>query len=40
MGKTANWSDFYKNATDHKGNKMGSHETMAIQLNVGDIKNG
>jgi hypothetical protein len=26
------WSNFYRNATDHKGNKIGEHEVKALRL--------
>jgi hypothetical protein len=28
------WSNFYRDATDHKGNSLGSHEVKAIRLNT------
>lgn len=28
------WSDFYRNATDHKGNKLGEHPVKTIRLRV------
>ena len=30
------WTDFYRNALDHKGNKLGEHQVKAIRLNVKD----
>jgi hypothetical protein len=31
------WSDFYRNATDHNGNKIGEHTVKAIRLKVSGI---
>ena len=28
------WSGFYRNATDHLGNKIGKHEVKAIRLKI------
>jgi hypothetical protein len=28
------WSDFYRNAVDHNGNKIGKHEIKSLKLNV------
>lgn len=28
------WSDFYRNATDHEGNKIGEHSAKSIRLGV------
>jgi len=36
INKQGKWSDFYRNATDHKGNKIGDHEVKAIRLKVDD----
>lgn len=30
------WTNFYRNAVDHKGNSIGSHEAKAIRLRVVD----
>jgi len=30
--RTGKWSGFYRNGTDHKGNKIGSHELKKINL--------
>lgn len=30
------WTDFYRNATDHLGNSLGSHEVKVLRLNVED----
>ena len=32
INKKGEWSNFYRNATDHKGNKLGNHEVKAIRL--------
>jgi hypothetical protein len=32
--KTGFWSDFYRNATDHLGNKIGEHQVKKIDLKV------
>jgi hypothetical protein len=32
LNKKGMWGNFYRNATDHKGNKIGSHEVKAIRL--------
>lgn len=32
--KTNNWSNFYRNAIDHKGNKLGSHDVSNLKINV------
>lgn len=34
MNRRGEWSDFYRNATDHKGNKIGDHEVKSIRLKV------
>ncbi len=36
MNRRGEWSDFYRNATDHKGNKIGEHEVKSIRLKVVD----
>ena len=28
------WSDFYRNAVDHNGNKIGIHEVKSLKLNI------
>jgi hypothetical protein len=33
------WSGFYRNATDHLGNKIGRHEVKAIRLTTNDKSN-
>jgi hypothetical protein len=30
-----NWTNFYRDATDHKGKKMGEHQVKAIRLKGG-----
>lgn len=30
------WTNFYRDAVDYKGNKIGSHEVKAIRLNIED----
>ena len=30
------WTDFYRNATDHKGNKVGNHQVKIIKLIVNE----
>lgn len=32
------WTDFYRNATDHLGNKIGEHEVKALRLKVDDTE--
>ncbi len=34
--KIRKWSHFYKNATDHHGNKVGEHELTSIDLHIID----
>lgn len=34
ISKKGKWSNFYRNAIDHNGNKLGSHQVRAIKLNV------
>jgi hypothetical protein len=29
------WTNFYRDATDHKGNKQGEHQVKAIRLKGG-----
>jgi hypothetical protein len=35
--KDGDWAGLYKNAVDHKGNSLGSHQAKKIILNVRDI---
>ena len=30
------WTDFYRNATDHEGNKIGNHQVKVIKLTVNE----
>ena len=32
LNKQGKWSNFYRDAVDHKGNKIGNHEVKAIRL--------
>jgi hypothetical protein len=32
LNKTGQWTDFYRNAVDEKGNKVGSHEVKVLRL--------
>ena len=34
LNQKGKWSNFYRNATDHKGNVLGKHETKSIKLNT------
>jgi Family of unknown function (DUF6065) len=34
INRTGKWTDFYRNAVDHKGNKLGEHQVKAIRLSV------
>ena len=36
INKNGRWSDFYRNATDHLGNKIGKHQVKSIKLHVKD----
>lgn len=36
INKQGKWTDFYRNATDHNGNKIGDHEVKVIRLKVND----
>jgi hypothetical protein len=31
---SGSWTNFYRNATDHKGNKIGDHELKSLKLRV------
>ena len=37
LNKSAKWSNFYRDAVDHKGNKLGNHEVKAIRLDVKEM---
>lgn len=32
ISKSGNWTHFYRNATDHKGNSLGKHEIKTLRL--------
>ena len=34
INREGRWTDFYRNATDHKGNSLGSHQAKTIKLFV------
>lgn len=34
INKSGKWTDFYRNATDHNGNKIGEHEVKSLRLKV------
>jgi hypothetical protein len=34
INKLGKWADFYRNAVDHKNNKLGDHQVKKINLNV------
>jgi hypothetical protein len=36
MTKYGTWTNFYRDAVDHKGNKQGSHEVKSLKLKVND----
>ena len=36
INKEGKWTNFYRDAVDHKGNKIGEHEIKAIRLKVND----
>jgi len=38
INKSGKWTDFYRNATDHKGNKIGEHEVKVLRLRVNDTE--
>lgn len=38
--KTGVWTNFYRDAVDHNGNKQGSHELKSLKLKVTDSRNG
>lgn len=35
---TGNWTDFYRNATNHLGEKVGEHELKTLKLKVNDFR--
>ena len=39
LNKQGKWSNFYRDAVDHKGNKIGNHEIKAIRLNTIGLSN-
>ena len=34
LNQSGKWGNFYRNATDHLGNKIGDHEVKAIRLEI------
>ena len=36
LNREGKWSNFYRNATDHHGNKIGEHQIKAVRLEVND----
>ena len=36
INQSGRWTDFYRNATDHLGNSLGSHEVKALRLKTND----
>lgn len=36
ISKTGEWTNFYRDAIDHRGDKMGEHETKSIRLILND----
>lgn len=36
INRTGKWTNFYRDAVDHKGNKLGSHQVKTIKLNTID----
>ena len=40
INMSGKWTNFYRNATDHKGNKIGEHEVKALRLKVNDGPEG
>ena len=36
INQSGQWSDFYRNATDHNGKSLGSHEVKALRLKTND----
>lgn len=36
INQSGEWANFYRNATDHQGNKLGSHQVKTIKLSVVD----
>lgn len=36
INRVGNWTDWYRNATDHTGEKVGSHELKSIKLKIND----
>lgn len=36
INKVGNWTDWYRNTTDHTGEKIGSHEVKTIKLTIND----
>lgn len=38
INQSGKWADFYRNAVDHKGNRLGSHQVKKLNLHVDEIK--
>jgi Family of unknown function (DUF6065) len=36
ISMSGKWADFYRNAVDHRGNSIGSHEVSALRLKIND----
>lgn len=36
INRTGKWTNFYRDAVDHKGNQLGEHQVKAIRLSVID----
>lgn len=36
INQSGGWTDFYRNATDHLGNSLGSHEVKSLRLKTND----
>ena len=36
INASGNWAGFYRNATDHEGNKIGKHEAKTLRLKTND----
>jgi hypothetical protein len=37
INRTGKWADFYRNAEDHKGNKIGEHQVKKIDLYIKNV---
>lgn len=38
INQSGKWADFYRNAVDHKGNRLGSHQVKKLNLHIDEIK--